>query len=401
MMQTVKLYHQDSYQTKFQAIVEDKYDDQGRHALILNQTCFYPLSGGQLSDKGTIEGIPVIAVEEREERIVHYLEREIAAGIGELVSGEIDWHQRLDHMQQHTGQHILSGVLMEFWQRETQSFHMGDDICTLDILAMPFDEPEMKEIERQANQIIYENRVIRHYFSKNKLELRTDRFKEKQEKLEKLRIIDIENFDCSACGGTHCRQTGEVGIIKILGWENRKEKIRISFLCGYRALGDYQEKHRILKNISQFFTTGIEQVEEKIRQLSMEEKGLTKSYQKMERKINEWESEDLKKNNRRAEKGIFLIEKIFPEQKVQNLNQITMLLTREEKTVTILGSEEPEPAICLACSADLSYNLKEILNQLLSEFTGKGGGSDFLVLAKLEKKEDIKKACQRAAELFN
>ncbi|NLL61880.1 MAG: hypothetical protein GX240_03725 [Candidatus Atribacteria bacterium] len=401
-METKRLYHKDSYQTKFQAIIVDKYPvtEQGKLAIVLNQTCFYPNSGGQINDRGTIEGIPVLAVEEEGDKIAHYLEQEIKNGIGDSVNGEIDWYYRLDHMQQHTGQHILSGVLMELWQRETQSFHMGEDICTLDILTLPLDEERMKEVEWRANQIVYENRAVQHYFSQNKIKLRTDRFKEKQEKLEQLRIIDIENFDKSACGGTHCERTGEVGIIKILGWENRKDKIRISFLCGCRALGDYQTKHLILKTLSHFFTTGIGNLEEKIRQLSLEQKELIKSYNKMEKRINEWESAELQAKSRREIKGISLIEKIFSEQKIQNLNQIAMLLAKEEKTVIILASEGPEPAICLAHSADLNCNLKEIMDKLLSEFNGKGGGSNNLVLGKLERREDIKEVCQRAVELI-
>lgn len=401
-METKKLYHQDSYQTKFQAIIVDKYSitEQGKLAVVLNQTCFYPNSGGQINDRGTIEGIPVLAVEEEGDKIVHYLEQEIKNGIGDSVNGEIDWHYRLDHMQQHTGQHILSGVLMELWQRETQSFHMGEDICTLDIFTLPLDEDKMKEAEWRANQVVYENRVVQHYFSENKIELRTDRFKEKQGKLEQLRIINIENFDKSACGGTHCGQTGEVGIIKILGRENRKDKIRISFLCGYRALNDYQMKHLVLKNLSNFFTTGIENLEEKIRQLNLEQKELTKSYSKMEKRINEWESAELKAKSRQEIKGISLIEKIFSEQKIQNLNQIATLLAKEENTFIILASENPEPAICLARSADLDYNLKEIMDKLFGEFNGKGGGSNNLVLGKLGRKEDIKGACQRAVELI-
>ena len=399
-METIKLYHQDSYQTKFQAIIVDKFLEKDKHALVLNQTCFYPNSGGQINDRGTIEGMPVLAVEEEGDRIVHYLEHEIKNGIGDLVYGEIDRYYRLDHMQQHTGQHILSGVLMELWQKETQSFHMGEDICTLDIITLLLDEERIRGIERRANQIIYENRVIQCYFSQNKIELRTDRFKEKQEKLEQLRIIDIENFDKSACGGTHCRQTGEVGIIKILGWEKRKDKIRISFLCGYRALDDYQAKHLILKNLSHFFTTGIDNLEGKIRQLSQEQRELIKLHSKLERRVNEWESAELKAKNLREEKGIFLIKKIYLEQKIQNLHQIAMLLAKEERTVIILAGEGPEPVICLAQSADLNNNLKEIMDKLFSEFKGKGGGSNNLVLGKLERKRDIKEICQRAVELI-
>jgi alanyl-tRNA synthetase len=399
-LKTEKLYHYDSYQKTFQASIVDKYLDKGKYAVILNQTCFYPTSGGQICDKGFIENIPVIDVEENNERIIHYLENEIIAGIGELVTGTIDWQHRFDHMQQHTGQHILSGALIKLWQKETQSFHMGMDICTVDIPAMVLDEQKIDEIEQLVNKIISENRQICHYYLKNRDELINYRFRDKQEKLEQLRIIAIEDFDRSACGGTHCQKTGEVGLIKITGWENRKDKTRISFLCGFRALSDYQQKHRIIKNLSNFFTTGIENLEEKIIRLNQEQKELSKLYSKMERKIIEQESEELKEKNRREEKGLFLIEKLFLEQKVQNVRQIAFLLSKEEKTVIILGAEKPEPTLCIACSVDINYHIKEILNQVMAEFKGKGGGSDYMVLGKLKREEDVKKACQRVAELI-
>lgn len=400
-MKTEKLYHNDSYQIAFQARVVEKYKDRERYALILDQTCFYPTSGGQISDRGIIEGLPVLTVEEENGKIIHYLQNEIKAAIGDTVTGRIDWQYRFDHMQQHTGQHILSGALMKLWQRDTQSFHMGEDICTLDIATMVLDEQKVKELEQLANQIIYEDRVIERYFVKNSAQLEEkSTLRIKNEQLEELRIIEIERFDKSACGGTHCHRTGEVGLIKIIGWENRKDKIRLSFLCGYRALADYQQKHHIIKKLSHYFTTGIEQLEEKIIQLNEEQKELNKLCNKMERKIMEWESEELKEKNRREEKDFFLIEKLFMEQKVQNIRQIAQLVAKDEKTITILGAEKPEPVLCLALSPDLNYPVKEIFNQVMTEFGGKGGGAEYLVLGKLEREEDVKPAYQRAIQLI-
>jgi alanyl-tRNA synthetase len=125
---TERLYYYNSYQTTFQANVVDKYVDKGKYALILNQTCFYPTSGGQICDKGSIAEVPVIDIEEVNGEVIHYLQDEVSADIGDVVSGKIDWRTRFDHMQQHTGQHILSGALMKLYQEDTQSFHMGK-IC--------------------------------------------------------------------------------------------------------------------------------------------------------------------------------------------------------------------------------------------------------------------------------
>ncbi len=401
-METKRLYHYNSYQTKFTACIIDKYGAKGRYALILNQSCFYPTGGGQICDKGEIEGIAVWEVEEREGRIIHYLAKEITAGIDDTITGEIDWPYRFDHMQQHTGQHILSGALMKLWQKDTESFHMGNDVCTVDIASTNIDEQGLKEVENLSNQIIYENRKIDCYFLENDDKLPNgETFRSKQGKYEQLRIVEIKDFDRSACGGTHCAATGEVGLIKIIGWEKRKDKIRISFLCGLRALYDYQQKHNIIKNLSHFFTTGAENLEEKIIRLYQEQKELSKLYSKIEKKMIEWESVELKEKNRQEDKGTFLIRKLFEEKKFQNLKQIAFLLTQEEKTMIILAAKRPEPILCLACSADLNSNIKEIFNQIMAEFKGKGGGSDNLILGKIARGEDLENAYQRAWVLIS
>lgn len=400
-MKTEKLYHNDSYQTTFQAKIVEKYKEKERYALILNKTYFYPNSGGQISDRGAVEGIPVLNVEEENGRIIHYLQNEIKEGIGETVGGKIDWSYRFDHMQQHTGQHILSGVLMKLWQKDTQSFHMGEEVSTLDIPTMVLDEQKIAELEELANQIIYEDRIIRNYFIKDSSELKGKNIlRIKHEQFEELRIIEIEGFDISACGGTHCHRTGEVGLIKITGWENRKDKIRLSFLCGFRALYDFQQKHRIIKNLSHYFTTGIEQLEEKIFQLNQEQKELSKFCNRMEKRIVEYESEELKEKNRREGKGFFLIEKLFLEQKVQNIRQMAQLLAREGKTIIVLSAEKPEPILCLALSSDLKFPVKEMFNEVMTQFKGKGGGTDNFVLGKLEREEDLSEAHQKMVQMF-
>jgi len=397
---TERLYYYNSYQTTFQANVVDKYVDKGKYVLILNQTCFYPTSGGQICDKGSIAEVPVIDVEEVNGVVIHYLQDEVSADIGDVVSGKIDWRTRFDHMQQHTGQHILSGALMKLYQEDTQSFHMGKDVCTIDIPALDIDEQKIKMIEEIANQIIYEDRPIYHYFLKNSTGLTEKKLRKKQEKLDQLRIVEIDQFDCSACGGTHCQHTGEVGIIKINGWENRKDKIRISFLCGYRALADYQKKHNITSYLANFFTTGVEQLTEKIIKLYQEQKELSKLYKKMERDVIKWEVEELKRGYCCEQEGIFVIKKLFCEKDSSNLRQIAYLLSKEEKYVIILGAENPEPVLCLARSADVKHNIKEVIEQIRQEFKGKGGGTDCMALVKLESLNDLKSAFQMAVELI-
>lgn len=402
-MKTKKLYYNDSYQIKFTARVIDKYRANGRYALVLDQSCFYPTGGGQICDKGEINEVTVSNVEEDEGGIIHYLEKEISAKIDDIVTGKIDWQYRFDHMQQHTGQHILSGALIKLCQKDTESFHMGKEISTVLISASGVNEQKLKQVENLSNQIIYENRIIRQYYLENDGKLPTrESVRNKQGKYsEQLRIVEIEDFDRSFCGGTHCAKTGEVGMIKIIGCERRKDKLRISFLCGLRALYDYQQKHSIIKNLSCFFTTGIENLENKIIQLSQKQKELSKLYNKMEQKMIEEETLKLKENNLKKEQDFFFISKLFIEKNVQSIKQIAFLLGKEEKTIVILAAKKPEPTLCIACSVDLKINIKEILNQLLAEFKGKGGGSDLLVMMEIAKESDIENAYQRACIFLN
>jgi len=397
---TKKLFHHDSYQVDFQAKIVDKYMDNGKYVLLINQTYFYPNAGGQTCDRGTINGIPVVEVQEVDGNILHYLPGEINANAGETVSGKIDWKERFDHMQQHTGQHILSGALMDLWQKETLSFHMGEENCTLDIPFTSLDNDRVEILERMVNRIIFENRPIHHYYAEDNHIIAKKGLRKFQKLSEKLRIVDIDKFDVTACGGTHCHFTGEVGMIKITGWENRKDKTRISFLCGYRALADYQQKHLVTKNLSNMLTTGVNQLEEKIIQLNREQKQLSKECSRIEKRLLQFEVEELKESNGMEQKGLFIVSKLFSEKSLQSLKQIALILSNQKKSLVILGAENPEPAICLSCSQDLSFSMGGLMKKIMAEYNGKGGGSDFMAMGKLAKSDDIRKVFKRTNDLL-
>ncbi|MFW6149452.1 MAG: DHHA1 domain-containing protein, partial [Atribacterota bacterium] len=265
---------------------------------------------------------------------------------------------------------------------------------------LPFSIKEARELEERANQIIFENRPIHHYYAEENNKLTTKELRKCQELSGKLRIIEIEKYDLTACGGTHCHNTGEVGIIKITGWEKRKDKVRISFLCGYRALADYQKKSQITKNLSNILTTGSEQLEERILQLTSEQKNLKKQYSKIEKRVLCFEVEKLKKNNGIKKDNLFMVSKLFTEKTLQSLQQMSSMLANQQNSLTILGTTRPEPAICLACSRDLSINPGELVKQIIIEYNGKGGGSDFMAIGKFKKSDDAKKAFDRVTNIF-
>ncbi|GAI24926.1 unnamed protein product, partial [marine sediment metagenome] len=236
---TKRLYYEDSYLKEFRAKVLKKIKIDNRLAVVLDETAFYPTSGGQPYDKGVIQDVPVVEVVEEGDEIIHILKEELKEKINSEVVGKIDWKRRFDHMQQHLGQHILSGALMKLWGVETVSFHLGEEVCTLDIAKEKLTEEEAKKAEECTNEIIFDNRPVKCYFVEGEEELERSNLRKVPEKTGKIRIIEVEDFDLSACGGTHCQATGEVGMIKITKWEKRGEKIRLEFICGRRAWKDY------------------------------------------------------------------------------------------------------------------------------------------------------------------
>ncbi|GAH96778.1 unnamed protein product [marine sediment metagenome] len=247
---TERLYYEDSYLKEFKAKVLKKIKIDNRKAVVLDETAFYPTSGGQPYDKGVIQDVPVVEVVEEGDEIIHILKEELKEKINSEVVVKIDWERRFDHMQQHSGQHILSGALMKLWGVETVSFHLGEEVCTLDIAKEKLTGEEAKKTEEYANEIIFENRLVKCYFVEEGEDLKRLNLRKVPEKTEKIRIIEVEDFDLSACGGTHCRATGEVGMIKITKWEKRGEKIRLEFICGRRAWKDYFWKNEVIKSIS-------------------------------------------------------------------------------------------------------------------------------------------------------
>jgi len=397
---TRKLYQENSYQRKFRATVLDKKVEKETSVVTLDQSYFYPNAGGQLADRGTIEGLPVIDVQEIDGNIIHYIKGDIAIKQGDMITAEIDWKRRFDHMQQHSGQHVLSGILISIWQKETLSYHMGEEVCTLDISYTSLNEKKAEHLEEMANQVIYDNKTIRQYYLGGNSNDISEKLRKKQQLHEKLRIVEIDKFDLTACCGTHCKNTGEIAIIKIIGWENRKDKTRLSFLCGHRALADYRKKHQIVKRLSGFFTVSVTKLEEKFAQLSIEKNELTKRFNKIEKELIRYEAEELKVKYSKNERDYFLVSKIFSEKSVHLLRQISFMLINEKKCLVIIGAEKPEPVLCLACSQDFAIHMGDLIRQIMIEYNGKGGGSNFMAVGKLKRSTDLSKVFRKITKLF-
>ncbi len=252
---TERLYYHDSYLGEFQARIVDVGLD--RRTIYLDRTAFYPTSGGQPSDRGTVAGIPVADVVDEDTRIAHILSKPAPAGLeGAFVECVIDARRRADHREQHTGQHLLSAVFVEMMGAETVSFHLGGETSTVDIAHAALTVEEIERVEERANAVVRENRPVTVSFGEASDELR---LRKATERAGTIRVVTIENLDRSACGGTHVRQTGEIGAILIRKLDKVRGNTRVEFVCGGRAVVLARRDYDALSSVARLFSAPLEQ----------------------------------------------------------------------------------------------------------------------------------------------
>jgi len=386
---TKRLYFEDPYRVEFDARVVDRITHEGNPAVILDQTCFYPEGGGQPADKGTLAGIPVIHVLEQDERIIHVLEKDIPVG---NLKGIIDWGTRFDHMQQHAGQHILSQCFVRLFDAATRSFHLGEKRSTLEVDMRKISESEAERAEMLANEIVFQDREIKSCFFTDDaigdVELRRPPKKEGE-----IRVVEVADFDHTACGGTHPQRTGEIGTIKILKWDRIRDNVRLEFVCGIRALQDYARKHRDLKELSNKLTIDDTDVLKAFEKIASDLKAQKKANRKM--------LEDLVQNEaaaivRKAEGDIIL--RIFEDRSFEEIRLLTLAAIREGDFVCLFGLRDQERAfVFLACSGNFGLDMRELVPVVSPLIGGKGGGRPSLVEMSGKKRENLEIALDAAA----
>lgn len=369
---TGKLYHTDQYQHTFTSSVIEHLTVDGTPAVILAQTAFYPTSGGQPHDTGTLNDIRVQDVHETDDhQVLHLLEYSIAE---DVVEGRIDWGRRFDHMQQHTGQHVLSQACIKICEAETISFHLGEERSTIDVTLPDLSDAHIAEIEGLANRIIYENRPVRaHWVAKNEVHKFPVRKLPTVE--ENIRIVEIGDFDFSPCGGTHCSHTGELGVIKISKWENYKGGTRIHFVCGWRALRDYQQKTTWLKHLSEQLTASEADAPQLVGKLQEDNKILRKDVAYLSAQLTEYEARSLL--SERVEYGAYgVIRKIFDNRSQKELKLLaSSILDQASRTIILFGSRmEGKATLLFTRTEDVTVNMNDLMKAACSVIQGRGGG---------------------------
>ena len=256
MASTERLYYHDSHLIEFDARVIDVTERvSGWTAVVLDRTAFYPTGGGQPSDTGTLNGSRVVECIDDGERGVLHVIQGFTPARDTIVAGRVDWPRRLDHMQQHTGQHILSQAFVKLFNAPTKSFRVSESTCEIDVeLSNPTTEIIERAVEL-ANNVVWEDRVITIH-NVSATEVAAMPLRKEPSREGELRLIEIEGFDLTPCGGTHAYRTGEVGMIAMRSWERAKGLTRIEFVAGMRALADYRKANTTGRDVAAVFSCG-------------------------------------------------------------------------------------------------------------------------------------------------
>ena len=386
--ETKRLFHEDAYKIEFEAKVIEKHQKDQLFVVILDQTCFYPESGGQPSDKGTLNGVSVVRVDEKGGQILHVLEKDIAE---DKVSGVIDWELRFDFMQQHAGQHILSQSLQELYKAKTLSFHLGAESSSIEIDLRQISDEESRAVESRANEVVFQNREIKSYFVPEE-DIDKVPLRKPPQKRGLIRVIEISGFDYSACGGTHPNRTGEIGLVKILKWERIRNNVRCEFVAGRRALEDYSLKNRILRQLAVSFTVNEEEVPASVEKLSAELKEQKKRNKKMWDRLLGYEAQKLAEE---AEGNV--IKKVFTEGTLDEIKRLALNIINNGEFLVLFGlCLEGRGHIILACSESLGRDMRELIPVVSPLVEGRGGGSSSLVELFTKKPERIDDALNQA-----
>jgi alanyl-tRNA synthetase len=400
-----RLYYSDPFLRTFTATVGNARKTAGPEPssvwqLALDRSAFYPTSGGQPFDTGLLKTtstagaiieIPVGQVEEDESGTIwHFVQQPLPKGT--QVEGQIDWSRRFDHMQQHTGQHLLSAVFVRELQASTVSFHLGEQTSTIDLASSTIAHHSLERVEKIANEIIAEDRPVTiSYASRAEAEamLAAGELRKLPDREGTIRVIDIADLDRNACGGTHLRATGQIGGLLIRRLEKVSRGVRIEFVCGLRAVRSARTDAAILTDTAGLLSTGAPELPGLIKQMLADSKTAAKERQKLREELATYQASEIVKEAP-PENGLRLIVR---EWKDRDRDFVKLLASRAAaaapSTVAFFSSAESDPAcIFLARSTDLKFNCGQILKEALATLGLRGGGSPDLAQGEVPAKDE-------------
>ena len=365
MLPTKRLFDEDAYLTEFEAEVLSCTETETGFDMVFDQTAFFPEGGGQFPDKGTLNGIEVLDVREDKEGVIHHFTG-IGFAPGEKVHGKIDWKQRFDFMQQHSGEHIFSGLAHSKFGATNVGFHLGYEETTID-LDVPLSEKDVLELELLANEAVYKNLPVEISYPSEE-ELAVLPYRSKKKLTGKIRIVTFPGYDICACCGTHVKHTGEIGIIKLTAFQNYKGGTRLFMLCGKRAFKDYQSKNGDVIKVT--------------NSLSVKPNELCLAVKRLENEITEHKIYEAS-----LKKELFTLkaEKLGTGEKIcvfesgmtpDELRRYCLTLAENFKIAAVFCGKDGDYKYAVSSKTE---NCAAIAKEINAKFSGRGGGKPELV----------------------
>lgn len=400
---TERLYYNDPFLFEFEARVVEARPHDGRQAIVLDRSAFYPESGGQLADTGTLgvggEHTPVTVLEDAQSgEVLHIIGKELAPGT--VVKGKVDVVTRLDHMQQHSGQHVLSAVFLKEFGYPTVSFHMGTESSTIDLEAHKLSAGEAAAAEAAANEIVRADcPVWIHFKSPEEAEALGVR-KIPPELHDKLRLIEIQGVEYNPCGGTHVRSTGQIGAIHVRKIENVKQGVRVEFVCGGRAVGFARRDFEALTEAAGLMSTHIYDVPQQIQKLQEENKTAARREKALLQELAEYQARQLLAETPETN-GWQIIRRVYADRDVnfvRLLAQKIVAAAEKQRVVVLLGSTMGQPTVILAEPIGGALDLGGLMKELMSAHGGRGGGSREMAQGGLKDPAEVESVLNEAAQ---
>ncbi len=345
----------------------------------LDRTFFYPVSGGQPDDRGTLDGYPVLEVIEDENGVGHLIKGILR--VGDKVRGKIEPERRRYHTRQHSGQHLLSRVFLEKSGFPTVGFHLGETVSTIDLDSNKVIDGLIAEVEVRVNELVLEDIPFSHKIVgvdeyERLAESKSDNVKVRSrlpEGVTAVRIVEIKNIDISTCCGTHVLSTGAIGLVKILGTEKVKAGTRVTFVCGLRALSDYAQKHRIIDSVARMFSTDWKELEKTVEKLSEENRFMRKDIVRLTRELAEFRAGEMAEpTDHVGEYGI--IRRVFDQADPAALREIADNIREGKELIILFGYKNPKPGLLFSCSPGIDLDMGEILKASAAVMGARGGG---------------------------
>lgn len=389
-----RLYYDDPYLVHFTAKIASCDPVDGTARVVLDRTAFYPTSGGQPHDTGSIAGLKVLDVVEDGETVIHIVETGRAPrSLDQLRPGLeveclIDRQRRTDHMQQHAGQHLLSAAFEQLMNANTVGFHLGEDYATIDLDIPDLSWDAVARVEELVTKVVLENRpILSRWIARE--ELANLKLRKPTDRTEDIRIVEVPGFDVSACGGTHPRATGEIGMVKVLRWEKIRKDTRVYFVCGFRAAREFWLRNRVIMELGAMVSAAPHELVDAVGRLTDQVRTLSKELRAVKEEVLAYIAKDLA--SQAAEvwnlpapdisdgpRNVAVIVRALPGRTPDEVRYLAGKLSQNPGTVALLAGVTDTVYMAFARSADLAIDMGPILREALAMVDGRGGGPPHL-----------------------